>query len=92
MKTQTIVLVTGFALALTSPAFAQGKDVAYCQALAAKYQTYAGQGSGGRHGGADNQDIDARRAIEKCNSGDTSGVPVLEQALTNAKIALPPHG
>lgn len=92
MKTQSIVLATGLVLAFAAPALAQGKDTAYCHALSAKYQEYVGHGSGGRHGGADNQDIDARMAVDKCNAGDTSGVPVLEQRLKDARIDLPSHG
>jgi hypothetical protein len=91
MKIQSLFLTTGLALAFAVPASAQSTDVAYCQALAGKYQQYAGQGSGGRHGGTD-QNIDARMAIEKCKAGDTSGIPTLEQELKNAKIDLPTRG
>jgi hypothetical protein len=89
MKLQSLCLATGLALAFASPASAQGNDVTYCHALASKYQQFLAHGSGGRHGGADDQNIDARIAIDKCNAGDTSGIPVLEHALKDAKIELP---
>ena len=90
MKVQNIFLATGLALAFAGPASAQSNDVAYCQALVSTYQTYLGHNSG-RHGALD-ANADARVAIDKCNAGDTSGVPVLEQALKNARINLPSRG
>jgi hypothetical protein len=92
MKIQSCCLVTGLVLAFASPVSAQGNDVTYCHALASKYQQYLAQGSGGRHGGADDQNVDARLAADKCKDGDTSGIPVLEHALKNAKIELPTRG
>ena len=68
MKTSSFGLAAAFALALASTASAQSKDVAYCNALAAKYQQYLGHGSGGRHGGADDQNVDARLAADKCKA------------------------
>ena len=92
MKIQSFGLAAALALALASTASAQSKDVAYCQALAGKYQTFLSHGSSGRHGGADSQNIDARLAADKCMKGDTSGIPVLEHALKDAKIELPARG
>jgi hypothetical protein len=87
MKIQSLCLI-GLSLALATPAFAQSNDAAYCKALVGKYQALvAGMGSG-RHGEHD-QNADAKIAIDKCNAGDTSGIPVLERELTNAKITLP---
>lgn len=87
MKIQSLCL-TGLLLALATPAFAQGNDAAYCKALVGKYQALvAGMGSG-RHGEND-QNANAKIAIDKCNAGDTSGIPVLEQELRNAKVTLP---
>ena len=92
MKISSFGLATALALALASTASAQSKDVTYCQALAGKYQEFVAHGSGGRHGGSDNQNIDARMAADKCMKGDTSGIPVLEHALKDAKIELPARG
>jgi hypothetical protein len=89
MKIQRLCFSASLTLACASAALAQSNDVAYCKALASKYQTYLSQGSGGRHGGTDSQNIDARVAANKCDAGDTSGVPVLERALKDAKIELP---
>ncbi len=87
MKIQSLCLI-GLALTLATPALAQGNDAAYCKALAGKYQALvAGVGSG-RHGEHD-QNADAKIAVDKCNAGDTSGIPVLERELTNAKVPLP---
>jgi hypothetical protein len=88
MKIQSLCLTAGLVLTLAAPALAQGNDAAYCKALVGKYHEYvAGMGSG-RHGEND-QNANARIAIDKCNAGDASGIPVLEQELKNAKVALP---
>ncbi|HTR83228.1 MAG TPA: hypothetical protein VMI56_02030 [Reyranella sp.] len=91
MKSIGICLITGLALASAAPAFAQGNDLAYCQALIAKYQTYVGHNSGGRHEDVD-QNANARMAIDQCNAGDASGIKVLERELTNARVDLPARG
>jgi len=88
MKIQSLCLTAGLLLTLKAPALAQGNDAAYCKALVGKYQEYvAGMGSG-RHGGTD-QNASAKIAIDKCNAGDTSGIPILERELKNAKVTLP---
>jgi len=45
MKMLSFCLATGLALAFASPASAQNKDVAYCHALAGKYQEYLSHGA-----------------------------------------------
>lgn len=92
MKISSFGFAAALALAFAPTASAQSKDVTYCQALAGKYQEFLSHGSGGRHGGADNQNVDARMAADKCMKGDTSGIPVLEHALKDAKIELPARG
>ena len=88
MKILSLCLTAGLTLALAAPALAQGNDAAYCQALIGKYKEYvAGMGSG-RHGEND-QNANAKIAIDKCNAGDPAGIPVLEQELKNAKVTLP---
>jgi hypothetical protein len=87
MKIQNLCLISTVALALASPALAQSTDTTYCKALASSYQEYVAGGSG-RHGGVD-QNASITIAIDKCNGGDASGIPVLEQALKNAKVPLP---
>jgi hypothetical protein len=91
MKIRSLCLIAGLALASAVPASAQSTDAAYCHALAGKYQQYlAGYGSG-RHSDVD-QNVSARIAVDKCNAGDVSGIPVLEQELKKAKIDLPSRG
>jgi hypothetical protein len=93
MKIQTISAI-GLALATTplsaGPAAAQGGDAAYCHALTEAYQNYA-SGNNDRHM-TFGQNADVSVAIDKCKAGDMSGIPVLEQALKNAKLDLPKHG
>ena len=88
MTIKSICLITGLALAAAIPASAQSNDATYCNALIGKYQQYLGSNGSGKHAGVD-QNATARAAIDKCNAGDFSGIPVLEQELRNAKLELP---
>jgi hypothetical protein len=88
MKIQSLCLTAGLTLALAAPALAQGNDAAYCQALVSKYQQYVTGTGSGRHG-ENELNANAKIAIDKCNAGDASGIPVLEQELKNAKVTLP---
>ena len=73
-------------LAAAGIAIAQTNDAKYCQALIDKYR--ANVSSAGQSGGGDAVPV----AIAKCQAGDTSaGIPVLEQALRDNKVALPPR-
>jgi hypothetical protein len=86
-------LLAVVALALPVAAFAQSgdassSDVKYCTALIAKYEQYLDQSS---KRGQQPQGLDARTGIEKCKAGDTSGIPVIEKALKDAKYDLPPR-
>jgi hypothetical protein len=79
-------------LGLPFAAAAQSNDAQYCSALIAKYQAYLGGSASGKHGGLD-QDATAKMAIDKCKAGDTStGIPILEGKLKDAKIELPSRG
>ena len=91
MKIKSICLIAGLAVASAGPASAQSNDAAYCKALISKYQHYLSSTGSGSQAGIDNNAA-ARVAIDKCNAGDYSGIPVLEQALHNAKLELPSHG
>jgi hypothetical protein len=87
-----LCLLSGLALFLAAPAaFAQSNDVAYCQALAAKYDRYIGTFGNGRHSATD-QNASAQFAASQCRKGDISGIPVLEQVLTDNRFELPPRG
>ena len=80
--------VVATALAFPAVSFAQSNDVAYCKALAAKYEQYLNMGG---RGGEQPQDLAARSGVEKCKTGDTSGIPAIEKALKDAKYDLPPR-
>jgi hypothetical protein len=70
--------------ALPVAAVAQSNDFAYCKALTDAY----------RHTASPHAipATDVPVAMAKCEAGDTAiGIPMLEHALTNAKVVLPPH-
>jgi hypothetical protein len=77
-------LFCALGLALPLGAFAQSGDVAYCKALSAKYEEYVGKGATPSGAIAD--------ARAQCAAGNTAGIPVLEKALKDNKINLPPRG
>jgi len=71
-------LIAGMALA----AFGQSADAKYCQSLADTYRKL----------NKENLDANVPEAINQCNKGNTAaGIPVLEKALTDAKVTLPPR-
>jgi hypothetical protein len=69
---------------LPLPALAQANDFAYCKALTNTYRHTAPTSTLSA--------TDVPVAMSKCEAGDTAiGIPVLERALTNAKVVLPPR-
>ena len=81
MRVLATCLIAGMALAPLT-AFGQSADAKYCQSLADLYRTTNKQ----------NMDATVPEAINQCNKGNTAaGIPVLEKALTNAKVTLPPR-
>jgi len=79
----------GLALALPGVASAQTGDTGYCQALASKYQRYVVGTSGSGKMATPNASIET--AASRCKSDAAGSIPVLEKALTDARIDLPPH-
>ena len=79
MKIVATCLIAGVVLSPLA-AVAQSSDAAYCAKLAKLYrEVNTGTASGA---GAE--------AINQCNQGNTAaGIPVLEKALTDAKVSLP---
>jgi hypothetical protein len=81
----------------TSPATpaAQRADLAYCQRLVTQYTTYVGSVGGTLGGNSDRgapADLDAKVAIAQCQEGNTDpAIPVLEQKLRHARVAVPPR-
>ncbi len=86
----TIRWTAAFALALSFAASAHAADdVAYCQALAAKYQSNLVKSSGHNPNPGT---VDGSVAADQCLHGNTAGIPVLERKLRDAKIDLPARG
>jgi hypothetical protein len=62
---------------------ASSNDLAYCKEMSARYRRFLGQQQA-RH--------EVAEAMYQCDQGNTAAaIPVLEKALTDAKIALPPR-
>jgi hypothetical protein len=85
MKIQLVSLIVGVSLALPVAAFAQSS---YCDALSHQYQKYVGSSNDRRPQGTP---PDVATAMSKCSTDSASAIPVLERALKDAKIDLPPH-
>ena len=91
MNTPTKTLACVAVLLLPAVAWAQpSTDAAYCSALAQKYQRYVGQNDAKRR--AQNPDATMNNAITECTTGKAAhAIPVLEKALQDAKVDLPPR-
>lgn len=81
MSIRFTLLLIGASLAMPLTATAQSADVKYCAALIDKYQR---------------QNIPAKphvtAAVKKCKAGQTAeAMPVLEAALLDANVDLPPR-
>ena len=77
-------------LAFSFTAVAQAADdVAYCQALAAKYQATLVKTSGHSPNPGT---AEGNVAAYQCSQGNTAGIPVLERKLRDGKIELPARG
>lgn len=90
MNTSIKFLAACALLALPSVASGQSADVKYCMALGDKYNDFVGHDDLAR--GTTPTPAYISVAIEKCTSGGAAtSIPVLEQALKNAKLTLPPR-
>ena len=77
-----LVICLGAGMALVLPFAALADDAAYCKALADAWRKTNSQSMG----------AEVPEAINQCNKGNTAaGIPVLEKALKDAKMALPPR-
>jgi len=88
MKTSHL-LAAALLLALPGAAMAQAGDVAYCQALASKYQRYVVGMSGS--GKVATPNVSVETAVTKCNSDAARSIPVIEKSLRDNQIDLPPR-
>jgi hypothetical protein len=77
------------ALALSTPATAQSDDVQYCSALGNRYYAYVSSIIGKR---PRPPPAYISVAISKCQTEAQASIPILEKALTNQQVALPPRG
>jgi hypothetical protein len=84
------LLFMGLTLILPTTAFAQSADTQYCAALVAKYDRYVNNPDQGR--GFQPTSAAITEAKAKCASNPAAGIPVLERALKDAKVDLPPRG
>ena len=81
MKSPTTFTICA-SLVIPFAALAQSADAKYCAALSAEYRKLNPAQSSGAE--AD--------AMAKCAAGDTAtGIPILEKALKDAKVTLPPR-
>lgn len=81
MKTLTAIVV---AATVSMPLFAYAQsaaDVAYCNKLTQTYRSIAQLNS--------TPDATVPTAMSKCATAPAEGIPVLEKALTDNKVALP---
>jgi hypothetical protein len=89
MNAFTKGLLSALVLSFPILASAQSNDAMYCSALSDRYSQYLNMNS---KRGAQPQSLDAQVAVEKCKAGDTAAsIPVLEKALKDAKLDLPPR-
>jgi hypothetical protein len=84
----------GLQTAVPPPGMTTAQGAAYCSTLARTYAQYVGTVGGylgGATTGGEAADLDTRVAIAQCQDGNyASGIPVLQQKLRDAKVAVPP--
>ena len=71
------------AIALPFTAFAQSADTKYCQALSESYRNTIAKTA------TPNNQVPV--AMSKCATAPLEGIPALEKALKDGKVALPPR-
>lgn len=76
-------------LVLSSCAHEESADSRYCEALADKCLDLVGHDD--LSPGTTSNPVAIAVAMEKCKTDPANGIPVIEQALKNAKINLPPR-
>jgi hypothetical protein len=89
MNGKTIAALLMAAATLPAAAVAQSPDTAYCQNLSATYDKYVNNASMGRANAPPLAGV--TRAQSQCASNPTAAIPVLEKALRDARISLPPR-
>ena len=84
----------GLQAAVPPSGMSAAQGAAYCSKLAQTYAEYVGTVGGYLGGvttGGEAADLDARVAIANCQDGNyASGIPVLQEKLRDARVAVPP--
>jgi hypothetical protein len=88
MNSKALCLIASAAFALPHISFAQTNDTKYCAALSEKYDSLIDT-AGSKGGSATPPDV--MSAMGKCKSDPASAIPVLEKALKDKRITLPPR-
>jgi hypothetical protein len=85
---------SGLQATVLPPGMTAAQGAAYCSKLSQTYAEYVGTVGGYLGGvttGGEAADLDARVAIAQCQDGNyASGIPVLQQKLRDARVAVPP--
>jgi hypothetical protein len=85
---------SGLQAAVAPPGMTAAQAGAYCSKLAQAYGQYVGSVGGylgGVPAGGEAADLDTRVAIANCQDGNyAAGIPVLQQKLRDARVAVPP--
>jgi hypothetical protein len=89
MNTAAKILLASFACALPAVSFAQSADAGYCIALSSKYQRYVA--SNDPHHRTPTPSGNVSNAMASCQADASRAIPVLEKALRDAHVELPPH-
>jgi hypothetical protein len=76
--------------AMATGALAQSADTTYCNALSATYLKYVNNPDTGR--GNQPPSATISEAQQQCASNPAAGISVLERALKDARVNLPPRG
>ncbi|MBS0220111.1 MAG: hypothetical protein JSR91_05145 [Proteobacteria bacterium] len=88
MKSTVVLLCSMLAVLGPSAAFAQSADAKYCDALSHQYNKYVLASEGKSHNTAPSN---VSAAMGKCSTDAKTAIPILEKALQDAKVSLPPR-
>ena len=89
-RTITLFMICASALLPAAVHAQQLADGAYCSALGAQYQRYVGDNNVQHRSQQRDATVDV--AIAQCSSNSARSIPVIEKALRDARVDLPPRG
>jgi len=89
-RTMKLFMVCAGALLPAAVHAQQLADGAYCSALGAQYQRYVGDNAVQHRSQQRNATVDV--AISQCSTNSATSIPVIERALRDARVDLPPRG